>query len=92
LANDDYDREFDFSELPYDEQQDHLYGIIGFADDPENQQVHDLFWDVMYNDELSRDEREAMYDELASILWEEYGLDFEDLWDWEDFRAWYDAA
>lgn len=34
---------------------------------------------------------DAAYEELTRYMWDEYGIDFEDAWDWEDFQAWYDA-
>jgi hypothetical protein len=29
------------------------------------------------------------YEDLKDILWDEYGIDFEEIWDWEAFREWY---
>ena len=49
-----------------------------------------MFWDLMYNDELSSQERMTIYGEFVQYLWDEYGLMFEDVWDWESFREWYD--
>lgn len=88
----------DFEPEDYREtQQEYLYEIIGFHDDSTlndnfDHHMHDLFWNVMYNDELTYDERLAEYQELAAYLYDTYGLDFEELWDWEDFREWYDSA
>jgi hypothetical protein len=31
------------------------------------------------------------YAELVEYMWDEYGIDFEDAWDWEDFKAWYES-
>jgi hypothetical protein len=82
------------------DDQDRMYHIIGFREDEQdsfwnpdfNQSVHDAFFDYWYNDELTIDERNAAYDFLTAMLFDEYGLDFDDLWDWDDFRAWYDSA
>lgn len=91
----DDDEFFDYGSLPEDEQQEFLFGQIGF-DYAENEMVdpelHDMFWDLMYNDELTEEDRLAVYAELSEYVWEEYGLVFAELWDWEDFRSWYDAA
>lgn len=38
------------------------------------------------------DNDETQYQALVDYLWDTYGLDFEDAFDWEDFRSWYDAA
>lgn len=35
---------------------------------------------------------EQAYQDMIDYLWDQYGIDFEDAFDWEDFRAWYDAA
>lgn len=32
------------------------------------------------------------YQDLIDYLWDNYEIDFEDVFDWEDFREWYDAA
>jgi len=75
-----------------DEQQEYLYNLIGFHDNqPQDSTLHELFWEVMYNDELTADDRTAEYENLLAYLYDEYGMNFEDLWDWEDFREWYDA-
>ena len=75
------------------EHQDQLFEIIGFRNEASlDPHTHDVFWQVMYNDELTVLERQFYYDELVAYLWNTYGLDFENLWDWEDFRAWYDTV
>jgi hypothetical protein len=73
-------------------EQEFLYELIGFNDNPTDPTMHDLFWDVMYNDELSYDQRVDIYEQLSLYLYESYGLNFEELWDWEDFREWYKNA
>lgn len=88
---DDYDED---SSTPYvsmseSEQQEFLYDQLGFIDSPLDQHAHDLFWDAFYNDDLSMTDRMNTMDELADHLWEEYQIDFSLIWDWEDFREWY---
>lgn len=85
------DDEFDFGSLPEIQQQEYLYELIGFTASPQDYEAHNMFWDVMYNDELTLDQRAGMYESLSSYLYDNYGMDFADLWDWEDFRAWYDS-
>ncbi len=29
--------------------------------------------------------------ELDRYMWQEYGIDFSDVFDWEDFREWYEG-
>lgn len=82
------------------DQQNSMYEIIGFREDSRdtyynpayNDEVHNLFWNVMYNDELTLDERADQEALMAQIFYDEYGLLFDDLWSWEDFRAWYENA
>lgn len=71
------------------EQQELLYDVIGFTDASYDQTAHDLFYDAMYNDALTIDERIDKFDELQDYLYDEYDLYFADVWDWEDFREWY---
>lgn len=33
---------------------------------------------------------EKAYEALVDYIWDEYGIDFEDAFQWEDFREWYD--
>jgi len=87
MATDEYEPD----EFDRGEHQESLYELIGFNTEPSDPAVHDLFWEVMYNDELTADQREDYYEQLEVYLYDMYGLDFEDLWDWEDFREWYDA-
>ena len=87
MANDDFQPDDPQHEI----DQHFLYELIGFGEDPTDPTMHDLFWDVMYNDELTYDQRVDIYEQLSVYLYESYGLDFENLWSWEDFREWYDA-
>lgn len=80
---------FDYGSLPEDAQQEFLYDIIGFKDAPQDEYAHHWFYEAFYNDDMRMDERLAMMDELAVYLWDTYGVDFEAIWDWDDFREWY---
>ena len=85
------DESYDYSELPDGDQRDFLYENLGFGEQAIDQDAHDLFWQVYYNDELSIPDRDRALADLNDYLWEAYGIDFEALWDWEDFRAWYES-
>lgn len=82
------------------DDQDRMYHIIGFREDEQdtfwnpdfNPSVHDAFFDYWYNDELTIEQREIAYQDLVAMLYMDYGLDFEDLWDWDAFREWYDSV
>lgn len=88
----DDDEQFDYGSMPPENQKDFLYELIGFKENALDNDVRSLFYDVMYNDELSVGERLDTYDRLVAYLHDEYGMDFADLWDWDDFRSWYDTA
>lgn len=89
----DYDEDdFDFGSLPEIQQQHFLYNLIGFKTIPQDTEAHNLFWELMYNDNLNYDERQEAYQQLSDYLYDEYGLMFDDIWDWEDFRSWYENA
>ncbi len=36
--------------------------------------------------------REELFNDLADYLFDEYGIDFYDIFDWESFRDWYDGV
>lgn len=83
--------EYDDDEgMSYEEEQELLYDVIGFLDgESYDQTAHSLFYDAMYNDELTIDERMEKMEELEDYLYDEYDLLFSELWDWDDFREWY---
>jgi len=87
---DDDEESFDYGSLPEVQQQEFLYTLIGFQDNALDNEARGMFWDVMYNDELSVGERIQAYEDLSEHLWDLYGLNFEDIWDWEAFRDWYE--
>ena len=58
------------------------------AGDPIAQEMFDVFLDP----EKNKEAREQSYADLCDYLWETYGIDFPEAFDWEDFRDWYDAA
>lgn len=71
------------------EQQELLYDVIGFLDAPYDETAHTLFYDAMYNDDLTIEQRMEMFEELEEYLYDTYDIYFVDVWDWEDFREWY---
>lgn len=83
----DYDEEGPSRE----EQQELLYDVIGFLDAPYDETAHTLFYDAMYNDDLTIEQRMEMFEELEEYLYDTYDIYFADVWDWEDFREWYAA-
>lgn len=83
---------YDYGELSEVDQQEFLYETIGFGEQPQDQHAHDLFWDAFYNDDLRMGDRLDIMDELAAYLFDEYGIDLEAVWDWDDFRSWYEGG
>ena len=47
------------------------------------------FVGVMFDDNLSPDFRHATYDALSDYIMDEYGIDFDDIFDWDAYREWY---
>jgi hypothetical protein len=92
-----YDDDYQIPEYSSEElieiQRQQLYDLVGFVDaNPIDSDIRTLFWDLMYNDELSYGERRDTYEYLSQRLMDDYGIDFEGVWDWEAFREWYDAV
>ncbi len=86
------DEDFDYGSLPIQEQQEFVYELIGFKQDALNPEAREMFWDVMYNDDMSYAERMGLWNDLNTYMWDEYGIDMSDVWDWDDFRSWYDGS
>lgn len=82
----------DYGELSREDQQDFLYDLIGFRDEAQDSEARQMFFDLMYNDDLDYADRLSTYENLSAHLWEMYGMDFEAIWDWADFREWYESA
>lgn len=56
-----------------------LYGP-GYAVDTH---ARDLFEEAFFG------HSQQAYDDLVDYIWDEYGIDFEEAFEWEDFREWY---
>lgn len=80
--DDDEFGEYYVEDNPSGDLSDILFGN-DFETDPRAQE---LFSEAFFH------ENAEAYQDLVDYLWDEYGIDFEDAFDWEDFRAWYDAA
>lgn len=52
----------------------------------------DLIDRAFFDMDISRGERDLARAEAAWYFDDEYGIDLFDVWDYEDYRAWYDAA
>lgn len=49
-----------------------------------------LFFNSMYNMDISAYDRDMIRIELYQYMLDEYDIDFADVFDWEGYRAWYD--
>lgn len=56
-----------------------------------DEHLQGLFDTAMFDPDTSTEERQEAYDALIEYLWEEYNINFEDAFDWEDYREWYDS-
>jgi hypothetical protein len=56
-----------------------LYGA-GYEVDPH---ALALFEDAVFNSD------EGAYRDLVDWMWDQYGIDFEEAFSWDDFREWY---
>jgi hypothetical protein len=54
--------------------------------------LQDLFDTAMFDPDASQQERETAYSDLVDYLWDQYDIDFDYAFDWEDYREWYDTA
>lgn len=85
---DDYDLPSEWYEAEK-ELFDDLVG--GRADIGGDGYLQALFDAAMFDDSYAWNERQAVYDALIDYLQDEYGIYFEDVFDWEDYREWYDS-
>lgn len=73
--------EGDFGEL---DDSDRIADIVFL----ENSGEFDMHAQTLFT-EAFFDQNEQAYQELVDYMWWEYGIDFEEAFDWEDFREWY---
>jgi hypothetical protein len=57
-------------------------------DDYAQVMYHEAFFDL----DMSPDDRDRYYNDLQSYLEGNYDIDFAEVFDWEDYREWYEAA
>lgn len=72
----------DFFEPPPPDVNEILFGSSDIMD----QHAQDLFSQAFF------DNNDAAYIDLVDYMWDEYGIDFEQAFDWEDFRDYYEGA
>ncbi len=47
---------------------------------------------ALFNWDMQRSDRAALLEALRDRMWDEYGVDFESVFDWESYRQAYDNA
>lgn len=60
-----------------------------FGDDRMTQALYDA---ALFNFDISSGDRAAIMDALRDRMESEYGVDFDDVFDWEGYRSSYDRA
>lgn len=53
--------------------------------------LQDLFDDAWFNPDVSHDERMDAREELREYLMDVYDVDFDEVFDWEDWAEWYES-
>lgn len=54
--------------------------------------VQNLYDAALFEHDVSSTDRTAILNTLRDYMWDEYGMDFDDVFDWEGFREAYDNA
>lgn len=78
----------------WDAEETRLFiDMLGDDTEPATDPVlQDLFDEAMFRHGVDREERESAYQELQNYLRDAYDIEFEDVFDWEDYREWYENA
>ena len=75
-----------YVQIPDEQAREELGHILWGNDAEADPLVQGMFERAFFDDD------DQAYRDLIDLLWDEYGIDFEDAFNWEDFRSWYDAA
>lgn len=90
-----WDDDFDyFIPESWSEEQADLYDQL-VGSDPivaGDQQLQFLYQEALFDMDLSAPDRQIIIDMLDEYLWEEYQIEFDDVFDWESYREWYENA
>jgi len=90
-----WDDEFDYY-VPesWSERQADLYDDLVNADPviAADQELQFLYQEALFDLELSAPDRQIIIDMLEDYLMDQYGIDFDDVFDWDAYRSWYENA
>lgn len=86
---DEYDSLSDYA----DAQWDYFETVYGAEDDEYAHLLFDNLYKFPNEIDWEIGEYDTMYDVFHQYILENYDVVFDrDVWDWDDFRSWYDAA
>lgn len=57
-----------------------------------DQWIQTLYDAALFDHDIAGADRGRVLNQLRDRMWEEYGIDFDDVFDWEDYRSAYDNA
>lgn len=82
----------DFGNWNYVEM--HLFdGMASGNGELENDRfVQALYDTALFNHDISARDRAAVLDALKDYMWDEYGVSFDDVFDWDGYRSAYDTG
>lgn len=83
-------------QLPHDWNvtESTLYLDVVF-DDPiiaNDAYLQTLFDAALFDPDIDPEARDDAYAMMVDYMWDEYGIDFDMAFDWEDYRSWYENA
>ena len=88
----DYERDYpkDWSQFEIEQWE----AITEWSNARYDDSLQALYHESLFNFDsgLSYDERTAIREHLNELLEDDWGIDFDAEFDWEDYRAWYDTA
>jgi hypothetical protein len=64
-------------------------GNMPLYNDPYAQNLYDA---ALFDHDISSGDRAIVLDSLRDYMWDEYGVDFDDVFDWGGYREAYDNA
>lgn len=96
MARDDWWEDYLSEQTDWPRKEQELFADLAGYDDSilEDRMLRSLFNGALFDLDVSKPEREAIYGNLVDYIWDEYGIDFEskDAFDWEGYREWYDSV
>lgn len=88
--DDDYDY---YVPASWSEQEANLYDdfLSGNPEIASDHQLQFLYHAALFETDLSAPDRHIILVELENYLLEEYDIEFDDVFDWDGYREWYEG-